>query len=218
VADRNLRHDRHVDALVAGCVECDALAPDLAVLGAALASLRGGRDPGHRDFRISATQAAKLRRPGLRGWLRRLTTQRIGITRPLGSALTAIALVGLVASSVPAFAPGGSSREAADRTSISGAAGGPSTSAAAPQASADNDFGAALGSPKAGGTPETLVTDAGLGSEAPATAPAVQGSGAAPQEGIPNAIRVVSSALLLAGVLLLVLPRLARGGPASREP
>jgi hypothetical protein len=221
VADR-LRHERHVDELVPGCPECDALAPDLAAIGAALASLRGGRDSGHRDFRLSPTQAAELRQRGWRGWLRAFTAPRWAFARPLGSALTAIALVGLVASSVPGFALLDASREAIDQRSLAGGSGpnaSPAGSPAPPESSLDNAFGAA-GTPKVATSAEPLVTDAGV---TPAPVPASvedPRSATEPRAGSPNLIRLASLVVLLAGAVLLVGPTIARrmGGRGNRQP
>ena len=103
MADRvSAAHERHDSELVTGCSECDALVPDLAAISASMASLRGGTEAGHRDFRITATDAQRLRRGrGVRAWLRPVAGPRFAFARPLGSALTVIALVGVLASSLP---------------------------------------------------------------------------------------------------------------------
>jgi hypothetical protein len=103
VADRaSAAHERHDSELVPGCRECDALAPDLAAISLSLASLRGGIQTGHRDFRISATDAQRLRRGrGIRAWLRPVAGRGFAFARPLGGTLTVVALVGLLASSLP---------------------------------------------------------------------------------------------------------------------
>lgn len=211
------RHDRHFDGLVAGCAECDALAPDLMAIGAALASLRRGRDLGHRDFRITAVDAARLRRPGLRDRLRTLAAPRYAIARPLGGALTMIALVGLVTSSVPGFGlGGGAGREAAETGHTRAATVGASPSPAAPESGLDNFLGGAAGPTGNDPSSAPLATANELATQlASSQVPAPDEMS---RDSSPNVIRLASIVLLLAGALLLVAPAVVRRGRASREP
>lgn len=103
MADRmSSAHARHDAELVAGCPACDALAPGLAAISTSLASLRGGTDSGHRDFRITSADARRLRRGrGLRAWLRPVAGPGFAFAPRLGGALTVVALIGLLASSLP---------------------------------------------------------------------------------------------------------------------
>jgi len=88
--------------LIDACHDCAALAADLRAIRAAMTTLRDGSDVLHRDFRLSAADAKRLRRgSGLRHWLRPLAGAAFGFARPVGSLVTALAVVGLVASSVP---------------------------------------------------------------------------------------------------------------------
>jgi hypothetical protein len=96
-------HDRsRAIARIDACHDCAALAADLRAITAAMTTLRYGSDTLHRDFRLSAADAERLQRgSGLRRWLRLLAGSGFGFTRPAGALVTAMALVGLVASSVP---------------------------------------------------------------------------------------------------------------------
>lgn len=89
-------------ALIASCPTCDELHRDLVALAAATRALpRELRAP--RDFRLSAEQAARLRRGGwLRGLLRPFASAR-SAARPMATAFTSVGVAGLL---VAAFAPG----------------------------------------------------------------------------------------------------------------
>ena len=231
---RSAAHASHDQELVAGCTECDELAPDLAAISASLGSLRGGADSGHRDFQLTPDDAQRLRRGrGLRAWLRPLAGPRFGFARPLGSALTLVALVGVVASSVSGPITGGAGLEAAyvpsDATRDSGGpAANPEPSrtsvaaaldSASPKADTETDaeYGSMTGSPDASAS-DALLASLAAATTAPTTAPGVTYPGGGPT-GNPNGIFLASLVLLPIGLLLVFGRGLARFliGPA-REP
>ncbi|HET9681517.1 MAG TPA: hypothetical protein VFP19_05700 [Candidatus Limnocylindrales bacterium] len=87
---------------VASCVECAALADDLRVLVTGLADLPPAQ-PTPRDMRLSAAQAARLRRGGLwRRLLRPFGTEGMSGLRPLAATLTTLGLAGILLSALPA--------------------------------------------------------------------------------------------------------------------
>lgn len=94
------------DALLQACSSCADLRRDLIALAAATRALpRTAAAP--RDFRLSAAQAARLRRGSwLRTLLRPFASPR-SATRPMAAAFTSLGLAGLlVASIVPGFIGG----------------------------------------------------------------------------------------------------------------
>jgi hypothetical protein len=81
-------------AQVTGCAECAGLYADLLTIRAALADVAAPARS--RDFRLTADQAAALRPGGWRAWLSTLAGPRFSFAAPLGSALAALGLVGLL--------------------------------------------------------------------------------------------------------------------------
>ncbi|MCI0346870.1 MAG: hypothetical protein L0221_15740 [Chloroflexi bacterium] len=214
-------HDRHDLELVAGCPACDALAPDFAALSSSLASVRGGTDAGHRDFRLTASNAARLRRGrGMRAWLRPLAAPSFAFARPLGSALSIVALIGLVASSLPDGSPAGGLEHASVATQSRNAPTDPPPAAPAP--SGDAAFDDATGAPDADASVR-LTALPSIRAAAPTAAPEATAPTttdvADEGTGTPNAIFLASLVLLPIGLLLVFGRGLARrlGGP-SREP
>lgn len=202
-------------ALIDACPECAALAADLQAITAAMTKLRYGSDALHRDFRLSAAAAERLRRgSGLRRWLRPLAGSPFGFARPVGSLVTALAVVGLIASSVPI-----------DLNLVGGAAPAtdvafegrnstvptesPELGNASPVASADS----LSASPKIDESATAARTEAPDPSR-PSGEVFVAGGGST-----SSSLLIPSLLLLAAGLLLLIGPRLARRlvGPA-REP
>ncbi|HZM73207.1 MAG TPA: hypothetical protein VFC71_07495 [Candidatus Polarisedimenticolia bacterium] len=223
MADRaSAAHERHDAELVPGCRDCGALAPDLAAISLALTSLRGGSQTGHRDFRITAQDAQRLRRGrGIRAWLRPVSGPRFAFARPLGGTLSVLALIGLVASSLPSgFAAGGAlqvtgAESAPGREQLTD----PPRANASP--SADAAFDSLRGSPKAGQSDAAMVTSPEL-STAPSQA-ASQATAPVPSGPVgPTAktgVFVASLVLLPIGLLLVVGRGLARRLiGAGREP
>lgn len=166
----------HAAALVASCAECARLHRDLRALAAALGSVPAPARP--RDFRLTAADAAVLRRPA--GW-RRILAPLSGARSSAGAlsaSLAALGLAGLLLSAGPipplgagsASAPQPAASQAAASAAAMGnfsfdsnaperAVGGLSASAAAsmaaasaPAASAQPAASASTGAPNADAT------------------------------------------------------------------
>jgi hypothetical protein len=219
VADRaSVAHERHDSELVPGCRDCDALAPDLAAISLALTSLRGGSQTGHRDFRITAEDAQRLRRGrGIRAWLRPVAGPRFAFARPLGGTLSVVAFIGLLASSLPTGLAAGGALQVTSAESAPGRepTTEPSRANASPPAAAA--FESLRGSPKAVESDITTVTSPKpSASPSQAAAPLTNGpDGPAAKTGV----FVASLVLLPIGLLLVVGHGLARRLiGAGREP
>lgn len=139
---------------VASCAECAALAEDLRALVTGLADLPPAI-PVPRDMRLSAEQAARLRRGGLwRRLLRPFGAEGMAGLRPLAATLTTLGLAGILLSALPAglgFGMGG----AAVLNTIGSSVGQGSGAMPAPAATA-------------GGASEQQGTDAKGGASSPA--------------------------------------------------
>jgi hypothetical protein len=170
-------------ALLDSCVDCRALHDDLVAIAAATRSLPAARAP--RDFRITAEQAARLRRTS---WLTRLLgpfASAGSVARPLAAAFTTLGLVGVfVASALPGMLGGAASMAAPESQ----------TGAGAPAAAAGSQAPGTVAGPTLA---STVPGDAGYGakdntaSQAPAagrsSAPvpaASAGPGAGPSEAV----------------------------------
>jgi hypothetical protein len=81
------------------CSDCRALQADLRALAAATPESALPARP--RDLRLSAADAARLRRPAWRRWLADIGTSRDAVTRPLAYGLTTLGLAGLLISAGP---------------------------------------------------------------------------------------------------------------------
>lgn len=164
------QHDQHPASLIAGlaaadltpvdtdraralldtCDECSALHRDLVAIADATRTLPNARAP--RDFRITAEQAARLRRTGWLATLLRPFTGARSPARPLATTFTTLGLVGVfVATVLPGLAGGVASMTAPEAAPGAGgpAMGAGATAAPAPQlgpaaSSADPD-GAGVG-------------------------------------------------------------------------
>ena len=218
MADRPTPHARHALELVPGCSECDALAPDLAAISSSLASLRRGTQAGHRDFRLTPDDAARLRRGrGLRAWLRPLAGAGFAFARPLGSALTVVALVGLVASSLPGGLVFLDGNPAAGVATDHGREQARNSPPAAPVPSAAAAFEGASASPKAEPSGDAFLSPLTV-TTAPSSAPTAFGTGGG-GFATPSGIFLASLVLLPIGLLLVFGRGLARRlVGAAREP
>jgi hypothetical protein len=202
--------------VIDACSECAALATDLQAISAAMTTLRYGSDALHRNFRLSAADAGRLQRgSALLRWLRPLAGSGFRFARPVGSLVTALALVGLVASSVPLGL--NLADEAAPATD--GAVEGrnstvptesPELANASPVAAADS----LSASPRVSASAKAAHTEAPEPSR-PRDGVLVSSDGGSTF----RPLLIPSLLLLAAGLLLLIAPRLARRlvGPA-REP
>ena len=218
MADRtSLAHARHDSELVPGCSECGALAPDFAAISASLASLRAGTESGHRDFRIMATDAQRLRRgTGIRAWLRPAAGPRFAFARPLGGTLSVVALVVLLASSLPSGLAAGGALGVTSVESPQSREHGvePPGAIASPSAAAAFD--------SLSGSPKVSASDAAPASSPPTLAPSHASGPVAKPTDTPAA----QSGLFLASLIMLPIGLLLVAGRglamrligAAREP
>jgi hypothetical protein len=120
-------------ALVDACTDCSSVRDDLVAIANATHALPAARAP--RDFRITAEQAARLRRTG---WLGALLAPFAGArsaAKPLATAFTTLGLVGVfVAAAVPGIVGGAASMAAPEAAPNVAGNPGPVASAAAPGA------------------------------------------------------------------------------------
>lgn len=92
------------EALVAACAECRLLVDDLRVLTSAVVALPAPMR--QRDFRLTESDAARLRGGTVRRWLERLAAPRLAFTQPLGLSLVTLGLAGLVLAGLPGLQGG----------------------------------------------------------------------------------------------------------------
>jgi hypothetical protein len=210
-------------ALVSSCSTCAELHRDLIVISTATRALpRSARVP--RDFRLTAEQAAHLRRGS---WLRGLLRPFAAVgsaTKPMAAAFTSVGLAGLVvASIVPSLLGGAASAPQRDLAAGPAATAAPVAieiapgSAAAPgafNASGDPDnvikegpdasgiYGAAGGG--------TTASDDGAGNAEGGADLTSGGDAALPAASQPNLLVIGSIVLLLAGLALFGLRFAAR--------
>jgi anti-sigma factor RsiW len=123
------------EALVAGCSECADLQADLLALRAATRAMPTPARPA--DYTLSASDAARLRTGGWRGFVSMLGSSRDALSRPLAVGLTTLGLAGLLISAAPSFMLGSASSGAAPTT-----AGAPAGGAAAESGEGSNVLGA----------------------------------------------------------------------------
>jgi hypothetical protein len=198
------------EGLVRACAACAALASDLAGIGAATAALRSVPPARPRDFRISAADAARLRRgSGLRRWLRPLASPRFGFAGPLGAGATAIALVGLLVGSLSGALGGAAGGAAFGNLATDSREAGPAETYAVPVAGPGGSL--------------LIVASAAASAKAEPTGVAGQPTSTptpeAPTPGAGGSVAAASLVLLVVGLGLLAGRGLARRlvGPA-REP
>jgi hypothetical protein len=186
--------DRAAD-LVRGCAACALLASDLSAITIAI---RAMPDPARsRDFRLSAEQAAAVRRTGLRRFLP--SSGSLGFARPLGTALATLGLAGLLVTSIlggqfaafssgarQALLPVAGPSDMSARAPEAGASSGTSDSASkggaaapSPAASATNAVNGSGGSivvPDQGPAATALPAFGASSAPSPAAAPSAAGS------------------------------------------
>jgi hypothetical protein len=174
---------------VAACAECAALAAELRSLALGLAHLPASR-PVPRDMRITAEQAARLRRGGLwRRLLRPFSAEGLPSLRPLAAALTTLGLAGILLTALPlGFGSGGAALvdprldtvgNAVDGRSTAAPAAAPAASGAAEQHGLDGKGYNASAGPSAAAAPGSATSGPGTGDTA-------ERSSAAPHAGLPN--------------------------------
>ena len=90
--------------LLARCGDCRALAADLAAISAASRNLPPAAR--HGDFALDVRAAGRLRRSWWRRLLGVMGGPRFGLAAPVGGALTALGLAGMLLTTVPAVSIG----------------------------------------------------------------------------------------------------------------
>src|SRR6266542_1686393 len=86
-------------ALVAACDACAELLADLVAISAATTHLPAPRRT--HDFRLTAEDAARLRRTGWRRLVAHFGEPQFGFTKPLATGLAALGIAGLILGSLP---------------------------------------------------------------------------------------------------------------------
>jgi hypothetical protein len=196
---------------VAGCPECATLAADLRTIAVGLADLPASR-PAPRDMRLSAEQAARLRRGGLlRRLLRPFGEDGLPALRPLAGALTAIGLAGILLTAIPfGFGAGGTAVFNAIGSSVGALAPEAVPAASAGSAEAQGgDFRAATSSPATSAAPAPGTLGSATDNSAKQSGDSIhsQAASALPQL---SPLAWASLAFVAFGVGLLVLLFLAR--------
>jgi anti-sigma factor RsiW len=92
------------EAALASCGACADLFAELVAVSTAIPSAAIPARP--RDFTLTAADAARLRRRGVRGWLAGLGSVRDGISFPLAMSLTTMGIAALLFATVPAALSG----------------------------------------------------------------------------------------------------------------
>jgi hypothetical protein len=168
------------DALLHSCTSCADLRRDLVAIAAATRTLPAQTAP--RDFRLTAAQAARLRRGGwLKSLLRPFAAPRSSV-RPIAMAFTSLGLAGLLVTTVlPSFLFFGSAGAAAPRAAnVPAASTGPAGEVPGPLSGAGNpaptdtsaQFGP-VGQPSS--APVRAGSSGGKSTDTASTAPEVAG-------------------------------------------
>jgi anti-sigma factor RsiW len=92
------------EAALASCGACADLFAELVAVSAAIPS--AAIPARHRDFTLTAADAARLQRGGVRRWLAGIGSVRDGITFPLAMGLTTMGIAALLFATVPAALSG----------------------------------------------------------------------------------------------------------------
>jgi hypothetical protein len=187
-------------ALIDSCTACATVRDDLVALARATASAPPPIAARPRDFRLTPTDAARLRPSGWRRLVAALSTPRAAVTRPLGVGLATLGLIGLLVGNVQlGFGSAASAPQA------------PATGAEVPAASAvrslTSDDAAAMPSP--GG--DTSGQGSALGPAPAASAMAVSAA-PAPVSQNDGAVKASAGAGAIRDGSV---PRAAAGGEAA---
>lgn len=152
-----------VTAQLAACDACADLHADLLAIVAANRAMPTPQRP--RDYQLTAADAARLRRGGIRGWLDRIGSPKDRLSRPLAVGLTTLGLVGVLVGTAPSLLPSfngatGSAaasaptRDLVDKTAAGEASAAPGVAAApAPSAAASAASGDGIGQEFVSGAP-----------------------------------------------------------------
>ncbi len=188
------------ELLASTCADCALLEADLRAIAAATATLPVPAR--RRDFSLSAGDAARLRRRGLRWVLRVLAGPRSAALKPLATGLTTLGLAGLLLAALPAIQLGGS------------AAGpiGPAAPAAPPverdtSSGGDDFFPAASTTPErmggyGGASPLVAEGDRGEATDEQGRAPLGRPEPAPPVGRGPSLLALLSGTFLVIGLAL----------------
>jgi anti-sigma factor RsiW len=173
-----------VTAQLAACGTCADLHADLLALVAANRALRTPERP--RDYQLTAADAARLQRGGLRGWLDRIGSPKDRLSRPLAVGLTTLGLVGVLVGTAPSLLPSFGSaagsaaasaaasaptRDLVDKAADSQASEAPGVAAPVPSAAASAASGDGIGEEFASGAPAVAATGAPVKVQADGSAP-----------------------------------------------
>lgn len=149
-------HGREADAArarVAECPTCAELLSDIRAIMVATAALPAPRRS--RDFRLTETEAARLRRTGWRRVVGLFNGPSFAFTRPLATGLATLGIVGLLLSALPGgFGLSGAATDSTAGGAVAGAGG--SVGAPAPLAPGASDRGGAPSSGVAAAGPTQI--------------------------------------------------------------
>ena len=224
-------------ALTDSCTDCASIRDDLVAIARATKSVPPPLAARPRDFRLTPSDAARLRPAGWRRLVAALAAPRAAVTRPLGVGLATLGLVGLLVgnvqlgfgSSASAPAPQGAAPAAA-QPAASGLRSVVADGLAEPSAAVDTSgqggaapIPAASGAPAAMGSQDYAAERASRAPAAPeqgaagpaatggknATTGAVTGDSGASTGGEPfRPLNLLFGGAIVVGLGLLVAPRL----------
>lgn len=176
------------------CGACATLLGDLLAIRRAIPDAAVPARP--RDFRLTAADAATLRRGRLGTWFAAIGTARDAVTRPVATSLVGLGLAGLLLGVIPtASVP-------------AGVAGGPGVGITGEAPGAEGYLDPTIHRPLVGEPPRDTTGD-------PTAAPGATGTPDHATTG-PASVHVVSAALLALGGMLFGLRRIA-GNHRRRE-
>jgi hypothetical protein len=217
-----------LDAMVAACGQCAEIAADLQFIATGLADLPMEL-PAPRDFRLLPEEAARARRGGIwRTLLRPFGVNGLPGLRPLGGALAALGIAGLLVTSFPfGFASSSGAALAPERNTTGsynsgagaqGPAGSPYLAVGQDSATSQAPAAGPSQAPAPGGkgdassAPPQALESAPSVALGPAgtVAPGSASHSEAPLAQSPPPLPILSVALLIAGLALLSLGLAAR--------
>jgi len=185
-----------VTELLSACTECVQLRSDLRALARATAALPVPAR--RRDYRISPEQAARLRPGGLRGMLAAFASRRFSFAAPLGTAMAALGIVGLLLAALPGPLAGGAAlRSGSDATSGAAAAQVEAAPSARPTTPGQIDVPYVALAP---GSVDTQASEDGDISPLTAAAEELQNA-----RGIDELLVILAGSAILVGVALVLL-------------
>jgi hypothetical protein len=196
------------EAVLESCGACAELFADLVAVSAAIPSATIPARP--RDFTLTAADAARLGRRGLRRWLSAIGSARDGITFPLAMGLTTMGIAGLLLATVPALYSGGGPTSQVLSTvgapipapaASAAASAAPAPASAAPAAAEGTDLRAMSAAPSSETAGEGEVFS---GDDGDAVGGQREDSAEMAQEAIRDDATGLSALFLVAATLLVV--------------